>query len=47
MPDYPRYHDDAALEEERVALIEEMTKKKKNTTLIKWSWRFPSGGERW
>lgn len=34
VPDCPQYHDDATLEEERVALIEEMMKKK-NTTLIK------------
>lgn len=35
VPDCPQYHDDATLEEERVALIEEMMKKKKNMTLIK------------
>ncbi|KAK9531033.1 hypothetical protein VZT92_010485 [Zoarces viviparus] len=35
VPDYPQHHDDSTLEEERVALVDEMKKKKKNITLIR------------
>lgn len=34
VPDYPQHHDDSTLEEERVALVDEMKKKKRNMTLI-------------
>lgn len=35
VPYYPQFHDDCTLEEERIALIQEMMKKKKNVSLIK------------
>ncbi|KAL7393813.1 hypothetical protein ABVT39_026793 [Epinephelus coioides] len=35
VPDHPQHHDDSTLEEERVALVDEMKKKKKNMTLIR------------
>lgn len=34
VPDYPQHHDDSTLEEERVALVDEMKKKQKNMTVI-------------
>lgn len=35
VPDHPQHHDDSTLEEERVALVDEMKKKKKDMTLIR------------
>ncbi|TWW71186.1 hypothetical protein D4764_17G0006690 [Takifugu flavidus] len=35
VPDYPQHHDDSTLEEERVALVNEMQKKQKNMTVIR------------
>lgn len=34
VPEYPQHHDDSTLEEERVALVDEMKKKNRNMTLI-------------
>lgn len=35
VPDYPEHNDDSTLEEERVAVVDEMKKKQKNMTVIK------------
>ena len=34
VPDYPQHHNDSTLEEERVALVDEMKKKQRNMTVI-------------